>query len=293
MVAHTLARFPLAPRLHLAVTVIACLAACGGGEETGTPGPAPTETATTPDAGAPAGAPQGRRAGATPVTTTSVEPSGSDELGGLHGTILFSGTAPERFPLGAKQVAECQHHTDVDQRSNVVVVNDGKLANVFVTLKSGYDEAQVPTASTATVTLDQRGCMYVPRALGLQLGQKLLVANSDPTNHNVHTKPRRNAEVNRSMGARQPALEFTFEHAEMVPFACDIHPWMGAAVFVEEHPWFAVTDENGAFRIANVPPGEYVVEARHEHKDIRAVTGTVTVKAGESQGFTLTLALAK
>jgi hypothetical protein len=78
MVAHTLARFPLAPRLHLAVTVIACLAACGGGEEAGTPAPAPTETATAPEAGAPAGAPQGRRAGATPVTTTSVEPSGSD-----------------------------------------------------------------------------------------------------------------------------------------------------------------------------------------------------------------------
>jgi hypothetical protein len=79
----------------------------------------------------------------------------------------------------------------------------------------------------------------------------------------------------------------------MVRFTCDIHPWMGAAVFVEEHPWFAVTDESGAFRIPGVPPGEYVVEARHEHKDIRAAAGKVTVKAGESQGFTLTMTLSK
>lgn len=291
MVAHVRARSS-PPKSALVLAL--CFAACGGDAEPAAPtdGAEETPAETTAEPESPASAPQGRRGSAAPVKTTDVEPTG-DELGGLHGTILFSGKAPERFPLGAMQMAECKHHAEVDQRSNVLIVNDGKLANAFVTLRSGWDRASVPAPSASPVTLDQRGCMYVPRVLALQLGQKLLVSNSDPANHNVHAKPRKNAELNRSMGGSQPPLEFDFQHSEMVPFSCDIHPWMGAAVFVEEHPWFAVTDENGAFRIRGVPPGDYVVEARHEHKDVRAVTGTVTVKGGESQGFTLTLAVGK
>jgi plastocyanin len=300
MADHTLARFPRLSRVVQALTpafvvaLVVASGACGGGEDAPAP---PTDASAEPaaDASAPASpaSQAGRRSAVEPVKTTEVEPSGSDELGGLHGTILFAGTAPERFPLGAGEMSECQHHPEVDQRSNLVVVNDGKLANVLVTLKSGWDEARVPPPTAPAVTLDQRGCMYVPRVLGLQLGQELRVANSDPTNHNVHSHPRKNAGVNLSMGAKQPALALDFEHAEMVRFTCDIHPWMGAAVFVEEHPWFAVTDASGAFRIPGVPPGEYVVEARHEHKDIRAIAGKVTVKAGGSQGFTLTLTMSK
>jgi plastocyanin len=232
------------------------------------------------------------RASVPPVTSLGDEPYPSTERGGLHGTILFEGALPERFTLGANQRAECSHHPEVDQRSNEVVVNDGKLAGVFVHVKSGYDAATVPAAPNAPALLDQRGCMYVPRVLALQLGQKLRVSNSDPTNHNVHARPKRNAQFNKNMGiAKDPAtdaLEITFEHAERpVPFACDIHPWMGAVVFVEEHPWFAVSDEHGSFRIGDVPPGEYVVEG--EHEKLGSVSGTVKVTAGHSTGFSLTL----
>ncbi len=265
-----------------------CMLACGGG---GNEGPGASAAAGVPGSAAsePLGAPaQAGRASVAPVTPTGNEPYASTELGALHGVILFAGEAPERFALGALERAECQHHPEIDQHSNVLVVNDGKLAGAFVRLKSGYDEAAIPAAPATPASLDQRGCMYVPRVLALQLGQKLLVLNSDPTNHNVHARPKRSPEFNRNMGATQAPLEFRFERAELaVPFACDIHPWMGAAVFVEEHPWFAVTDAEGAFRIRAVPAGEYVVEAIHEK--LGSVAGTVKVTPGSSTGFTLTL----
>src|SRR5262249_48346068 len=92
-----------------------------------------------------------------------------------------------------------------------------------------------------------------------------LIRNSDPTNHNVHSLPRKNDASNVQMGPGQAPLEITFERAEApIKFQCDVHSWMGAAVFVEEHPWFAITDEHGAFTIRDVPPGDYVVEAVHE-----------------------------
>ena len=228
------------------------------------------------------------RSAAAAVSLTGEEPDESSELGALHGTILFAGAAPERFPLGASSTPECKHHPEVDQRSNVLIVNDGKLANAYVTIDSGYDRAKVPPASAATLTLSQKGCMYVPRVLALRVGQTLRVTNDDPTNHNVHARGQRNGELNKNMGKGQEALEFRFDKPEKpVPFACDIHPWMGAAVYVEEHPWFAVTDEQGAFRIRDLPPGEYVVEVTHEA--LKRTKGTVRVEAGKSSGFTLTL----
>lgn len=256
---------------------------CGPGEQA----PPPARPSSAPAAESAPAAARANRAGVAPVSASGDEPYASAELGALHGTILFEGSAPERFELGAATKPECKHHPEVDQRANVLVVNDGKLAGVLVHLKSGYDEAAVPAAPAAPVTLDQRGCMYVPRVLALQLGQKLLVANSDPTNHNVHTRAKKNDELNKNMGVTKDALEITFEHAEKVPFACDIHPWMGAVVFVEEHPWFAISGADGAFRIGAVPPGEYVVEAVHEN--LGSVAGSVKVTAGQSTGFTLTL----
>jgi len=267
---------------------LVCCNSCGAG------GNGEAQPRTAPDAGGvpPAAAPaRSGRSGPAPVTPSGDETYSSAELGALHGTILYEGPTPERFALGAAERAECKHHPEVDQRKNVLVVNAGKLAGVFVHLKSGYDEAAVPAAPSAPVTLDQRGCMYVPRVLALQLGQRLRVTNSDPTNHNVHARPKKNDEFNRNMGIARDAadaLEFDFRHAEKaVPFKCDIHPWMGAVVFVEEHPWFAVSDERGAFRIRDVPPGEYVVEGVHE--DLGSVSGSVQVKAGKSTGFSLTL----
>jgi plastocyanin len=254
-------------------------------ESTPQPADAPTEPrpADAPGSGSPG------RAKVPEATRTGDEPVDSATHGGLHGTILFRGEAPERFPIGADKSAECRHHPDVDQRQNRVVVNDGKVTGAFVRIASGYDESNVPPLAAEAATIDQKGCMYVPRVLGLRVGQRLRVTNLDPTAHNVHTTPKRNDGLNVNMAKGQDPLELVFERAERpVPFKCDIHPWMGAAVFVEEHPWFAVSDERGAFRIASVPPGEYVVEVLHE--ELGRSNGRVAVSAGKSTGFTLTLA---
>ena len=274
--------------LLLPVLLVACASSCSNQAPADQPAAPPADGAA--DAPAASSSAPGGRTRVAAATLTGSEPYASDTLGALHGTVLFTGTAPERFPQGADKNADCKHHPDVDQRQNLVVVNDGKLAGAFVRLASGYDEAQVPALVDAPLTLDQKGCMYVPRVLGLRVGQTLRVTNLDPTAHNVHAVPKRNDEVNRNMGRGQAPLEFRFERPERpVPFKCDIHPWMGAAVFVEEHPWYDVSDASGAFRIRDVPPGEYVVEAVHEK--LGKVSAQVTVAAGQSTGFTLTLSM--
>ena len=48
----------------------------------------------------------------------------------------------------------------------------------------------------------------------------------------------------------------------LLSFKCDVHPWMFAYVCVSEHPCFAVSGKDGTFKIKDVPPGKYTLEAK-------------------------------
>jgi len=216
------------------------------------------------------------------------EPYDSAELGALYGEIRTPREDVAGFPIGARQKSECTHHPGVEHLSESILITDGKLANAYVYIKSGYDPASVPPGTTEAETLDQLGCIYTPHVLGIRTNQKLLVANSDPTNHNVNVLARRNKGGNKNMGRGQAPVEYVFPRPEVgIRFKCDIHPWMGARVHVAEHPWFAITAKDGTFRIPDVPPGDYTVEVVHEQ--LGKTRGRVTVEAGRATGFTLSL----
>ena len=70
----------------------------------------------------------------------------------------------------------------------------------------------------------------------------------------------------------------------MVPFKCDVHPWMFAWVGVVDHPFFAVTGADGSFNLEGLPPGTYTVEAWHE--SLGAQTQTVTIGEQETGDIT-------
>jgi hypothetical protein len=68
----------------------------------------------------------------------------------------------------------------------------------------------------------------------------------------------------------------SFSRSEvMIPVRCDVHGWMIAFIGVQDHPYFAVTEEDGTFRIENLPPGDYVIEAWHERYGTQEMNVTV------------------
>lgn len=185
--------------------------------------------------------------------------------GTISGKANFDGTPGEnpKIDMGADPVCKSAHQSGFFGQ-NVVVNSNQTLKNVFIYIKEGLKETSFPAPAQPAV-LDQKGCWYVPRVLGTQAGQKLQIVNSDATLHNVHALAKQNPEFNLGMPLQGMKLEKTFSNPEvMVKFKCDVHPWMSAYVGVLPHPFFSVTDDQGAFRFDNVPPGEYVVEAWHE-----------------------------
>lgn len=182
----------------------------------------------------------------------------------VTGTITLKGTPPPEKDLPLNAACGELHKTTAKTR--FYVVNDkGQLADAVVVLK-GVPGAKSSGASAAPVILDQKGCEYTPYVLAVQTGQKIEVRNSDPFMHNVHTLPAvaGNTEANKAQMPKASDISFSFNNPEeFLKFKCDVHPWMFAYVSVFDHPYFAVTSEDGSFKIANVPPGKYTLEIYH------------------------------
>ena len=228
----------------------------------------------------------------TPVAPVApaADPIDPATVGSVMGTITFEGSTDgliEEIRMNADPV--CLKEATSTQTEYYVVGDDGGLGNVFIYVKEGLEGRSFPIPSDV-VTLDQRGCSYTPHVFGIHVDQTLVIVNNDPTLHNIHATPTANQEFNTGQPIQGMKYERTFSTPEvMVPFKCDVHGWMNAYAGVLSHPYFAVTSENGAFDISNLPPGDYVVEAWHETMGVQ--TESVTVGEGATAELNFTFAI--
>lgn len=207
--------------------------------------------------------------------------------GAVRGSARFAGQrpAPQRISMDAEEACEKLHPSPVfDERVRVAM--SGGLANVFVYVKAGLEGKTFAPAEEAVV-LEQRGCRFVPRVVALRVGQTLAVRNSDPVSHNIHPMPKNNRDWNQQQAPGAPDLRRRFGYPEvMIPVKCNVHAWMRSYVAVLEHPFFAITNDQGEFALPPLPPGHYTVAAWHEA--FGEVEQRITVRPGEAQPLTFT-----
>ncbi len=184
----------------------------------------------------------------------------------VSGRIRFHGARPARQVISMVSDSGCEkaHGGKPVYLETVLLSKNGDLANAFVYIKSGL-EGKVFEPVPAPVLLDQHGCLFVPRVIGLRNGQVLDVKNSDEVSHNIHPMPVNNREWSQQQSPGSPDMEHKFPRPEiMIPVKCNVHSWMHAYIGVVEHPYFAVTGADGTYQWANVPPGDYTVAVWHE-----------------------------
>ena len=241
----------------LSLLVMVAAVACGGGGEGGGDAPA---------------------AAAAPA----FDPASA---GSVSGMVMLDGEMPAAEELMMNSDPVCAERA-TNKMSSSFVGGNGHLGNVFVYVKEGL-EGQTFPAATDAVTLTQQGCRYSPHVFGLRVGQTIQITNGDPTLHNIHATPTANDEFNMGQPIQGMMFERTFDSPEvMVPFKCDVHGWMNAYVGVLDHPYFAVTGEDGIFDISTLAPGDYVLEAWHEQ--LGTQTQNVTVATGQTAEVSFT-----
>lgn len=185
--------------------------------------------------------------------------------GTVTGKVEFIGKKPPRKAVAMESDPQCaQQHPNPISDESLAVNSNGTLANAFVYIKQGL-EGKNFEPPVDPVVIDQKGCWFGPRVLGIQVGQTLKVTNSDPVTHNIHPLAQVNREWNQSQGPGAEALTRKFTQPEvMIRVKCNIHGWMHAWVGVVAHPYFAVTGADGTFHLRNVPPGNYTIEVWQE-----------------------------
>jgi len=212
--------------------------------------------------------------------------------GSFSGKVVLKGDAPALAALikkgqpGLKDAEVCGLADIADD--SLVVAEDGGVANVFVFLRrapKGYKG----DAPSEPVVLDQKDCIFTPHVAVIQAGQPVLVKSSDAVQHNVHTFPKRNNSTNLLIKPNeQDGIELEYRRAESGPIEvkCDIHSWMSSWHLVLDHPFMAVTDENGEFRIEGLPEGKHQFRVWHERGGLLEKSLKVTVE-GDTDPVTL------
>ena len=207
-------------------------------------------------------------------------PPGTVGTAVVSGRVTLAGVPPANETVTMTTDPFCAGHNPGETELPVYAVGaDGALANVLVRVTEGVTGSYPAPAEHRQ--LDQVGCAFSPRVLALMTGQPLDIVSSDATLHNVHAAAKENEPFNLGMTAPGTRYTRTFEKPEIVPFKCDVHPWMRAWVAVVPHPFFAVTGPDGRYEIKGLPAGTYTVEAWHE--ELPAQAFTVTVADGDAQ----------
>ena len=115
----------------------------------------------------------------------------------------------------------------------------------------------------ARAVMNQHNETFVPHLLAITTGTIVDFPNGDPFFHNVFSLSKANRfDLGRYPSGKQKSVQFT--QPGIIRVFCEIHSHMNAFILVFSHPFFAVTDDSGRYRIADVPAGAYNVIAWNE-----------------------------
>jgi hypothetical protein len=194
--------------------------------------------------------------------------------GTITGEVKFVDSLPKLAPI--KITKDQDYCGETLPNETYLVEAAGGLKNVVVFVESA------PNAKAADPQkenfLYNDGCRYAPRVLAFQKGERLRVRSHDPKLHIPHGYLGERTVFNLSLPFKNTTIDATakIRQAGMMKVVCDTHAWMLGFVHVFDHPFFAVTNEQGAFSIPDLPPGSYILKAWHEDGGMRSQEITVS-----------------
>jgi plastocyanin len=178
----------------------------------------------------------------------------------LKGNVRYAGARVEKktVPVTIDQYL-CGKEKEA---GDLVLSSSSGIRNVVVSLHGVPAGSKAP-ANGAPAKMDQKQCVFVPRVVVVPVGGTVEFLNSDRLLHNVRGSGKENPPFNRAQPHAR-TISIVFKSPEILRVDCDLHSWMRGWIVVAEHPFYAVTNEEGEFVFENVPPGKYKLQAWQE-----------------------------
>jgi plastocyanin len=186
------------------------------------------------------------------------EDKSAEQLGFVTGTVTYTSDVPLQ-PIADN--AGRQHPLLTVHRKSRGLQD----AVVYLVGKFPPDPQEGETKPPEPVLIDQQDETFTPHVVALRDGQAIRFKNSDGGNHNVRSAaldPRNEFNVFTGAGTSYQHVLHADPKQRPIRIGCDLHRWMSAWVYVFDHPYFAVTDEQGQFEIRSVPAGTYKLVVR-------------------------------
>ncbi len=218
------------------------------------------------------------------------------EWGSIKGHFVVDGTPPAQPPL---RLTDDYCIKLNPPNKSLVVDTKGDLANAVVFIRVARNEKidvhpDYAAELAKPVVLDNKGCEFHPHVTLVRVGQKFVVKNSDPMGHNTKWDLAVNGSFNQIIEVgKEVSVTFAKPEANAAPVHCSIHAFMEGQLLVQDHPYMAVSGDDGTFEIKNIPAGKHSFQFWHEKgylSDLKLKGGTtdrrgradITIKAGET-----------
>lgn len=180
------------------------------------------------------------------------------------GPVMLSANKNPETCCGDGAVKECPK----DSKRLVVNAENMGVKNCVVYL-ANYDLGTPGKPFPKAEKIDQTGCQYEPHVVLAKVGSQVTITNSDELLHNIHAWMGADTVFNRAQPNKGARDKEQLNQPGRINLTCDAgHTWMGAWIWVIEHPYHAITDENGNFELTNVPDGIYELVVWHEGWEI-------------------------
>lgn len=195
-----------------------------------------------------------------PVAAPTTPPPATTAFGTVKGVVKFTGAPPARkVPSKRKDVAYCKDHP---AQHEGVVVDNGMLEGVLVriepdAIKGSWDAPAEP----AHLTIEN--CAFHPRIVGMLAGGKFDIKNKDGIDHTVNAKKGDQAIFQIGVPKAGDAAVKKIDEPGIYKITESDEPWARALLVVNDHPFFDVTHDGGAFTLQKVPIGRYMMQAWH------------------------------
>jgi plastocyanin len=180
--------------------------------------------------------------------------------GSLIGSVKFVGPAPKLDPIPVKKNRDVCGQSVVNE---ALVVGPNRGVKGSVILVEGVTRGK---RANNALTLDNAKCLFVPHVAAVMAGATVKVKNSDDVLHNSHGYLGTPTVFNLALPNRGQVIDITkrLKKPGAIKVLCDAHTHMSGWIVVHDSPYYAVTDENGDFKIDDIPPGKYTVTMWHE-----------------------------
>jgi hypothetical protein len=212
--------------------------------------------------------------------------------GAITGKVIFKGTLPPPRPFGLivyPDMELCERISDGKGHrllQDFAISKDGGFQDVVVVVEEVKQGKPFPLAGPKIAIKD---CSFTPFMSVIRDRQSMTFQNHDSVIHDIQTYAIEDTKRGDRIFDRAALPDSTLAQEVRLPKGqkiiwtqCGKHSFMQTWFYAVDNPYYAITSEDGAFSIKDLPPGRYRVTAWHPFMNLReqtveAVAGAATV----------------